>query len=195
MTEYAVKECVFHFNKKHLEDPTIPMWVVKFGGKTTLYVNHVECNVPWSTKETPMSSHTKGAIKIKKALITITDDNDAVITPLAHGDITRVKKSKQRYARIIITSRAAEIEEFLKSNSIKHDEIKKIRGGCGSTFYLTDINTKEDLTILALTFADCYRILQPTERYYAAYDDPKLLATFNDDEDEYYDDTDEDELD
>lgn len=31
----------FHFNKKHLEDPTVPMWVVKCRGDT-YYVHHVD---------------------------------------------------------------------------------------------------------------------------------------------------------
>lgn len=61
---------VFHFNKKHLEDSSIPMWVLKAHGET-YYVNHVDCNKPWSTKETPDNPSTKGAIKIKKCLLSI----------------------------------------------------------------------------------------------------------------------------
>ena len=67
-TEIACKDAVFHFNKHHLVDPATPPWTIKTGGKT-YYVNHVECNLPWSTKETPDNASTKGAIKIKKALI------------------------------------------------------------------------------------------------------------------------------
>lgn len=69
---------VFHFNKKHLEDPSIPMWVLKTKGETH-YVNHVDCNVPWSTKETPDNPHTKGAIRVKNCRLTINDEKNAVI--------------------------------------------------------------------------------------------------------------------
>lgn len=55
------------------------MWVLKVKGKT-LYVNHVECEVPWSTKETPDNPHTKGSIKVKKANLHITESGDAIIT-------------------------------------------------------------------------------------------------------------------
>jgi hypothetical protein len=60
---------VFHFNKKHIEDPMIPMWVVKCRGDT-YYVNHVDVSpgVGFSTKETPDNPHTKGSIKFKANL-------------------------------------------------------------------------------------------------------------------------------
>jgi hypothetical protein len=63
------REIVFHFNKKFLEDPTIPMWVIKHKG-VTHYVNHVivDEGVGFSTKETPNNPHTKGSIKIKGKL-------------------------------------------------------------------------------------------------------------------------------
>ncbi|VDM10415.1 unnamed protein product [Wuchereria bancrofti] len=40
-------------------DPTIPQWVIKTKGQT-FYVNHLESNVGFSTKETPDNPHTKG---------------------------------------------------------------------------------------------------------------------------------------
>ena len=60
------QEIVFHFNKKHLEDSTIPMWVVKCRGDT-YYVHHVDVSpgIGFSTKETPDNPHTKGSIKFK----------------------------------------------------------------------------------------------------------------------------------
>jgi hypothetical protein len=61
---------VFHFNKAHLSDPTIPMWVVKAKGETH-YVNHVEADAPWSTKETPDNPHTKGSLKFKNVNLEI----------------------------------------------------------------------------------------------------------------------------
>ena len=64
------EEIVFHFNKKHLENPTIPMWVVKCRGDT-YYVNHIDVSpgVGFSTKETPDNPHTKGSIKFKANLM------------------------------------------------------------------------------------------------------------------------------
>ena len=60
---------MFHFNKKFLEDNTIPMWVIKYKGQT-YYVNHMTVlpNVGFSTKETPDNKSTKGSIKIKGKL-------------------------------------------------------------------------------------------------------------------------------
>jgi hypothetical protein len=51
--------------------------VIKAKGQT-YYVNHVDCNAPWSTKETPDSSHTKGSIKVKNVDIEI-KNGEAVI--------------------------------------------------------------------------------------------------------------------
>ena len=68
---------VFHFNKAHLRDPTIPMWVLKVKGKT-YYVEHVDFeNISFSTKETPDNPHTKGSIKVK-GYLTI-ENNRAII--------------------------------------------------------------------------------------------------------------------
>lgn len=57
---------MFHFNKAHLADPSIPMWTLKIKGESH-YVTHVTVkpNVGFSTKETPDNPHTKGAIKMK----------------------------------------------------------------------------------------------------------------------------------
>lgn len=71
-------EVVFHFNKKHLEDSSIPMWVLKAKGQT-YYVNHVDCNKSWSTKETLDNPSTKGAIKLKKCILKIDSDHNAII--------------------------------------------------------------------------------------------------------------------
>lgn len=83
--ELACKDIVFHFNKAHLADPTIPMWVLKTQGKT-YYVEHVDCKCPWSTKETPDNPHTKGSIKVKDCLLVISDDNTATITQVKIND-------------------------------------------------------------------------------------------------------------
>lgn len=68
---------VFHFNKKHLEDPTIPMWVVKCKGET-YYVDHLDSKIGFSTKETPESNHTKGSLQFKGTL-TIENINNQTI--------------------------------------------------------------------------------------------------------------------
>lgn len=72
------KEVVFHFNKGHLKDPSIPMWVLKFKGET-YYVNHLESNASWSTKETPNNPATKGSIKFKNVMVSIDEYNNALI--------------------------------------------------------------------------------------------------------------------
>ena len=71
---------IFHFNKHHLVDSTTPMWIVKHKGKTH-YVEHLESNVGFSTKETPDNSHTKGSLKFKGHLSfeTIGDKLNAII--------------------------------------------------------------------------------------------------------------------
>jgi hypothetical protein len=73
------RDIIFHFNKKHLADPTIPMWVIKHKGESH-YVNHidVETGVGFSTKETPNNPHTKGSIKFKGKL-KIEIDNEEIV--------------------------------------------------------------------------------------------------------------------
>lgn len=60
----AKNDIIFHFNKKFLEDNSIPMWVIKHKGQTH-YVDHVTSHVGFSTKETLDNPHTKGSIKFK----------------------------------------------------------------------------------------------------------------------------------
>jgi hypothetical protein len=74
-------EIILHFNKMHLQDPTIPMWVIKAKGET-YYVHHVdvEAGIGFSTKETPDNPHTKGSLKFKGKL-EITDNLMARIYP------------------------------------------------------------------------------------------------------------------
>ena len=63
---------IFHYNKKHNEDQSVPCWILKVKGETH-YVHHVEIapGVGFSTKETPDNPHTKGALKIKGHLTLI----------------------------------------------------------------------------------------------------------------------------
>ena len=70
-------EIILHFNKMHLQDPTIPMWVIKAKGQT-YYVNHIDMDagIGFSTKETPDNPHTKGSLKFKgKINITTTEES------------------------------------------------------------------------------------------------------------------------
>lgn len=73
MNKTFCKEVIFHFNKGHLADPNIPMWVIKTKGQS-FYVDHVDSTgVTWSTKETPDNPSTKGSIKFKKVNLSIND--------------------------------------------------------------------------------------------------------------------------
>jgi hypothetical protein len=55
------------------------MWVIKAKGQT-FYVNHVSANCPWSTKETPDNSHTKGAVKFKNVILDIDHESNATLS-------------------------------------------------------------------------------------------------------------------
>ena len=173
--EYACKDLVFHFNKKHLEDQTIPMWVVKTHGES-FYVDHVTCELPWTTKETPDNSHTKGSIKIKDCLLTIDQDNCAVVSKLSIIDKFRIRNQKLGYTRIVVKEGQDfwKLKEKIQQQNIKHGPFKGIGGACSSTFYITDIFDKAQFTMLALSMANTsFRVLKPNEGYYQWYDDPK----------------------
>lgn len=155
---------VFHFNKKHLEDDSIPMWVVKAKGES-YYVNHVTCELPWSTKETPNNSHTKGSIKIKRCLLTIDDENCANITQLTKEDEKRLSGAKKTIR--IITQHGRELRRHLESH--EHGMIKTFGGGCGTSWYVADIYNEKVLLLLQLAINDI-RVLMPNEDYYRLYD-------------------------
>ena len=169
--EFGCKEVVFHFNKAHLTDQTIPMWVLKFHGET-YYVNHVECNVPWSTKETPDNSHTKGSIKVKEVLIAIDENNEAKVTNLTIFDKIRLRNQKLGITRIMFEP-GTDIHRALQNNEVKHSPFKTISGACSTTFVICDILNKEDMTFFGLKYAGQFRILMPNEGYYLAYDNTK----------------------
>lgn len=63
----TVNRVVFHFNKAHNQDQTIPQWIIKHKGQT-YYVNHLVSSVGFTTKETPDSEHTRGALQFKGKL-------------------------------------------------------------------------------------------------------------------------------
>jgi len=162
---------VFHFNKKHLEDQTIPMWVLKFHGET-LYVNHVDCQLPWSTKETPDNNHTKGSIKVKNALLRISDDNDATLSELTLIDKFRLRNQKLGITRIMAPYGSA-MHKALLANEYKHAPIKTIRGACSSSYIVCDLLVKSEATMAALKYTKDFRVLKPNEGYYQDYDNFK----------------------
>lgn len=199
MIEIAAKDVVFHFNKKHLEDSTIPMWVLKTQGES-YYINHVDCEIPWSTKETPDNPSTKGSIKVKDALLQIDNDNCARLTKLTHVDKIRLRNQKLGITRIIVKEGQDHwaFKEAIKNFKIKHGPIKGIGGACSSTFYITDILDKAQFSMLALAMSNnkSFRILMPNEGYYKYYDDPKYKDTgFIDADAAEWDDYDDDDQD
>jgi hypothetical protein len=169
---------VFHFNKKHLEDETIPMWVLKLRGET-FYVNHVDCSVPWSTKETPDNAHTKGAIKVKHCHVTIDNDNCATIRPLT--DDEKQKQTKPEIVRVI-TENGSKLKAALQN--MTHGPIKMAGGGCGTTWYIVDIPSKKHFTILQLQIP-YIRQLMPNEDYYKQYDQASADSDWLYDDDDF----------
>lgn len=164
------------------------MWVVKAKGET-YYVNHVDCNVPWSTKETSDNPHTKGSIKIKNGLLTIKDDNTAVITQLTKEDEIRLSgvKPKTRF----ITSKGATLRSLLAQHNLEAGPIKIRGGGCHTTWYITELSD-EDATLLLLHWPhsiNTIRALKPNEDYYKWYSDDSVeVDDEEEDEEEFYDD-------
>ena len=68
---------VFHYNKKHNEDQSIPQWVIKHKGET-YYVNNIESLIGFRTKNTPTNEATKAALQFVGKLQIIDE----------HGEIT-----------------------------------------------------------------------------------------------------------
>ena len=179
--EFACDDVVFHFNKKHLEDSTVPMWVLKTHGES-YYVHHVDCSVPWSTKETPDNSHTKGSIKVKNVLLVIDDNNDATITPLTIYDKIRLRNQKRGITRIIFNW-GGDMHKALAGNEFKHSTFKNVEGGCGTSFVVCDLLKKDEVTFAALKYQ--FRILKPNEPYYKFYDSKeKFMEEIDEDDDE-----------
>jgi hypothetical protein len=151
------------------------MWVLKFHGET-YYVNHVDCTVPWSTKETPDNPSTKGSIKVKDVLLRIDNDNCATLSKLTLIDKVRLRNQKLGITRIIVKEGQDfwKLKEKIKQQDVKHGPFKGIGGACSSTFYITDIMDKAQFTMLALSMTGTtFRVLMPNESYYKWYDDPK----------------------
>jgi len=154
---------VFHFNKKHLEDTTVPMWILMAKGKT-YYVDHVTSNLPWTTKETPLNVRTKGAIKFKNALLRL-EDGAAEITELTEED--RERLSALLPTRIHFRYKN-EFLWLLQHNDIKHGPCMQYAGSCGRNSYVIEI-AKDDMTMLAMTYPNQFEILSEDNPYYIWY--------------------------
>lgn len=167
--EYKCKDVVFHFNKKHLEDQTIPMWVLKAHG-VTFYIDHINANIPFSTKETPDNNHTKGSLKFKDCKLTIQDDNTATLDRLGPSDhnLPRPRESTR-----IIARDGGDFHAALDQDQFRHSEIKTVEGACNTEFIICDLLDKDELLIAALKFPGSFRILSPNEHYYIAYEHSK----------------------
>ena len=189
MLEIACREAVFHFNKGHLTDPTIPMWVIKTKGKS-YYIHHLDCSVPWSTKETPDNPSTKGSIKFKDCLLTIDDDNAASIAPLTEADRTRLKRQEAGLVRVITTN--ANLAKTLDNMEIDHSAVVTIGSYCSTSYYLCDVNN-EGFTAAALAIPSL-RECMPNEVKYQEYDSALAKGlTYYDEDADYEDDTDSEE--
>ena len=182
--EYQCKDLVFHFNKGHLTDPTIPMWVIKSHG-VTFYVNHVSAEIPWTTKETPDNENTKGSLKFKKCKLVIDQDNNATISKLGLLD-RNLPHPKVVHARIIAGG-SSEFHLALQRDEFKYSPIKRILGGCGSSFIVCDLLDKDEVLIAAMKYAGKFRIMSPNEAYYQDYDKQGSYI-----EERYYDEEDDD---
>lgn len=62
-----MERIVFHYNKAHNQDQTIPPWTIKYRGET-YYVHHVSSKIGFDTKETPDNPHTKGSLMFRGQL-------------------------------------------------------------------------------------------------------------------------------
>jgi len=130
------------------------MWVLKTRGQT-FYIDHVECSVPWSTKETPDNPSTKGSIKVKDCLLVIDDDNNASLTKLTAHDKIRLHNEAKGITRIVCGwHKKKELEAAIKQSKIKHGPFKQVGGGCGSQYLVTDIHNKSELSFLTLSAGD-----------------------------------------
>ena len=181
---------MFHFNKKHLEDETIPMWVVKTHGES-FYVDHVTSELKWSTKETPDNTHTKGSIKFKECLLSIDDDNCATISTLSIFDKIRLRNQKLGITRIMWSSYS--FEQALKAEDIKHSPFKRIHGACSTAYTVCDLLDKHDAFMLGIKYPNQFRVLMPNEPQYRAYDDKKLWDKLQGEYNEYPDDEEDDD--
>lgn len=164
------------------------MWVVKAKGQT-YYVNHFTSEIPFSTKESPDNSHTKGSIKFKECLLVIDENNDATVSVLHLHDKVRLRNKEKGITRIVFYGTA--FEKILKEENIKHSPFKTIHGSCGGKNTVCDLLDQKQLTWLTVKYDTnkLFRVMQSNEALYKAYDDKVLWQKIADiDIDEIYDD-------
>jgi hypothetical protein len=71
----ADNRIVFHYNKAHNQDTSIPSWVIKHRGQT-FYVHHFTSEVGFSTKETPDNEQTKASLMLRGRLEITQHENE-----------------------------------------------------------------------------------------------------------------------
>jgi hypothetical protein len=142
------------------------MWVLKSHGET-FYVNHVDCQIPWNTKETPDNPSTKGSLKMKDCHLIIDENNNATIKKLTLLNKARLKNA-HKFSTRIMTSENSDFHNALLNKEYEHSKIKHVRGACSSPYIICDIS-KRDATFALLKYTGL-RILQPNEHYYIEYD-------------------------
>lgn len=170
MIEILCDNVVFHFNKAHLTDTTIPMWVVKTKGKS-FYVNHVDCKLPWSTKETPDNGHTKGSIKIKDCVLTIDLNNCASIDRPTDEQRRRLSGKVDPIRIILGHIYRPNFDSACERYQISTDRELKVVGECGNMFWIVQLSDPSTLTTLILAMPDhAIRVLMPNEGYYQLLD-------------------------
>ena len=133
----------------------------------------MDCQLPWSTKETPDNPHTKGSIKVKNALLTIdSSDNSATLKELTLLDKFRLRNQKLGITRIMAPY-GCEMHKALLADEFKHGPLKHIRGACSSSFVITDLLDKKQVLLAQIKYDD-WREVKPNESYYSQYDDIKV---------------------
>lgn len=156
----------------------------------TYYVEHVDANIPWTTKETPDNVRTKGALKFKDCLVTIDDNNCANINVLTEHDVIRLRNKEKGITRIYLSWEVGHAFTNIVKGRVKHGPIKRIPGRCGSTYFITDILKPQDMTVLGLLIPGKYREIMPNEAMYKYYDEPNSVPNYDDREDLYEEDED-----
>lgn len=158
------------------------MWVLKTHGET-FYVNHVAANMPWTTKETPDNSHTKGSIKFKNVLLEIDEDNCATLGELTVYDKFRLRNQKLGITRVLFNWGSA-MHKALLNKEFKHSTFKNVEGGCGTRFVVCDLLKKDEATWAALKYPNGFRVLAANETYYKFYDSKEKWIEEIDEEDD-----------
>lgn len=174
--EFAAKDVVFHFNKKNLQDPTIPMWIIKSRGQT-YYIEHLEANLPFSTKETPDNDHTKGSIKFKNVHVTIDNDKTAHLRQATPEDM-QVQKERDKAPIRVLVDDIIEAQEALRKHKISHDPVKIIHSACGEEFYVFELDKERDFSLLSMSLDSNIRLLSENEDLYLDYGRQRARENF-----------------